>query len=380
MSVIHDIAAGIQVNPARPATLAQQIREQITWAISSGSLKPGDELPSVRDMADRLGVNLHTVRGAYLQLESDGLVDVRRGASTRVAAFDPRRLWPPESAARSHLVGVIVPTLASPFYAELLEGVEEAATRSGALIVLVTTQDDQARALRAVGQLATRGADGVVVVSHDISVLLAGAGGDVAGERRLPLVTADRPGATGHAVDVDLEHVGYVATRHLLEHGHRAVGLITLDVPASNVVPREAGYRRALAEAGIPVREAHVARVDGWTTAAGDEGAMRLLASVDRPTALVAISDLLAIGALRAARRLRLRIPDDVALVGVDDIPLLDAVNPPLTSVALPARAIGAEAMTTLERIWAGEADTPRRVLLEARLVIRESCGQHASH
>ena len=84
-------------------------------------------------------------------------------------------------------------------------------------------------------------------------------------------------------------------------------------------------------------------------------------------------------GVMQAARRLQLRIPDDIALVGVDDIPLLGVVSPPLTSVALPARAMGAEAMTTLDRIWAGEARTPRRVVLRARLVIRESCGQHAS-
>ncbi len=183
----------------------------------------------------------------------------------------------------------------------------------------------------------------------------------------------------GHVVEVDLEEVGYLATRHLVDHGHRDIGLITLDASVSNVRPVEAGYRKALHEADLDGRGERVARVDGWEIDDGDAGATRLLASTDRPTALVAISDLIAIGAMRAARRLRLRIPDDVALVGVDDIPLLDAVNPPLTSVALPARAMGAEAMTTLERIWAGEAGTPRRVLLEARLVIRESCGQHAS-
>jgi LacI family transcriptional regulator len=83
---------------------------------------------------------------------------------------------------------------------------------------------------------------------------------------------------------------------------------------------------------------------------------------------------------MRAARRLGLRIPDDVALVGVDDIPLLDATDPPLTSVALPARAMGAEAMATLELIWAGEARTPRRVVLPPHLVVRASCGAHPPH
>jgi DNA-binding LacI/PurR family transcriptional regulator len=375
----HDVTMQVHVDSARPATLAQQIREQVTWAISSGTLEAGDALPPVREMARRLGVNLHTVRAAYRMLAADGLVEVRRGTRTRVAAFDPRRLWPEESAARSHLVGLVLPTLANPFYAELVEGAQEAALRSGTLLIVSTTHDDQARALRSIAQLAARGVDGVIAVSTEISQLLAGPGGDMTGERRLPLVVVDRPGVPGHGVEVDLEQVGYLATRHLVEHGHRVIGLVSIDGTASNVLPREIGYRRALAEAGLPVQDELVARVDAWEPAAGDDGATRLLAAANRPTALVAISDLLAIGAMRAARRLGLRIPDDVALVGVDDIPHLDVVDPPLSSVALPARAMGAEAMTTLDRIWAGEARTPRRVVLQARLVIRESCGQHAS-
>lgn len=373
-----DILVQVQVDPARPATLAQQVREQVTWAISSGTVEAGDALPPVRELARRLGVNLHTVRAAYRMLATDGLVEVRRGTRTRVAAFDPRRLWPEESAARSHLVGIVVPTLANPFYTELVEGAQESARRSGTLLIVSTTHDDQAQSLRSIAQLAARGVDGVIAVSTEISHLLAGPGGGMTGERRLPLVVVDRPDVPGHVVEVDLEQVGHAATRHLVEHGHRGIGLVSVDGRASNVLPLETGYRRALAEAGLPARDELVARVDAWKPTAGDDGASRLLAAANRPTALVAISDLLAIGAMRAIRRLGLRIPDDVALVGVDDIPLLDVVDPPLTSVALPARAMGAEAMTTLERIWAGEADTPRRVLLEARLVIRESCGRHA--
>jgi LacI family transcriptional regulator len=282
---------------------------------------------------------------------------------------------------RSHLVGVVLPTLANPFYAELLDGAEAAARRSGTLLVVVTTDDDQARALSAIAQLAARGVDGVIAVSTEISQLLAGPEGDVVGDdRRLPLVVVDRPGLPGHAVNVDLEQAGYLATRHLLEHGHRDIGLITLGGSVSNVRPVEAGYAKALRDAGLGGGEERVARTAGWGISDGEVGATRLLARAERPTALVAISDLHAIGAVRAARRLGLRIPDDVALVGIDDIPLLDVVDPPLTSVALSARALGAEAMTTLDLIWAGEAATPRRVLLEAHLVIRKSCGRHASH
>lgn len=374
-----DATTPIRIDPARPATLAQQIREQLIWAISSGALEAGDALPPVRELAATLGVNLHTVRGAYRMLAADGLVEVRQGLRTRVTAFDPRRLWPAESAARSHLVGIVLPTLANPFYTELVEGAQESARRTGTLLVVATTHDDQAQALRSIAQLAARGVDGIIAVSTEISPLLAGPGGDMAGERHLPLVVVDRPGAPGHVVEVDLAQVAYLATRHLVEHGHRAIGLVSVAGPASNVEPLGKGHRRALAEAALPVREELVVRAAGWGPDDGDAAAMRLLVAPDRPTALVAISDLLAIGALRAARRLGLRIPDDVALVGVDDIPLLEAVDPPLTSVALPARTMGAEAMTTLEQIWAGEARTPRRVVLPARLELRESCGAHAS-
>src|SRR5574340_349826 len=131
----------ITIDPSRPATLAQQIREQVTWLISSGTLGPGDELRSVRGLAADLGVNLHTVRAAYRQLDRDGLVDVRHGQRTRVAAFDPGRFWTHEAATRSHTVGVVLPSLGDPFYVPLLEAIEEEATAAGSLVLVCTTHD-----------------------------------------------------------------------------------------------------------------------------------------------------------------------------------------------------------------------------------------------
>ena len=138
-----DVAAQIRVDPALPATLAQQVREQLTWLISRGVVVAGDELPSVRSLAADLGINYHTVRSAYRRLEADGLVETRRGRRSRIARFDPRHLWPPETAARTHLVGVVVPSL-GPFYVELLEGALDAARSAGMLLIVATTDDDQA--------------------------------------------------------------------------------------------------------------------------------------------------------------------------------------------------------------------------------------------
>lgn len=383
--MVVDISERLRVDPALPDTLAQQIREQLTWLIAEEALRPGDELPSVRTLAGVLGVNYHTVRAAYGRLEQDGLVASRRGRRCRVVRFDPRRLLPVESAALTHLVGIVLPSLANPFYAELVEGAQEAARPSGALLVVCSTHDDQALALRSVALLAARGVDGVVVVSHDIASLLAGPEEDPAWPASLPVVSVDRPGARGHSVEADLEDAGYRAARHLVEHGHRAIGLISFarlpatGEPPSNVIPLEAGVSRALAAAGLSVDPAYVARVEAWDEAAGEAAARRLLESDRRPTALVAISDLLAMGAIRALRRAGVAVPAEMAVIGVDDIPSAAVVDPPLTTVALPARAMGAESVAVLEAVRAGRGARPRRVVLDVRIVIRESCGPHAS-
>ncbi len=372
-----DVAAQIRVDPALPATLAQQVREQLTWLISRGVVVAGDELPSVRSLASSLGINYHTVRSAYRRLEADGLVETWPGRRSRIARFDPRHLWPPETAARTHLVGVVLPSL-GPFYVELLEGALDAARSAGILLVVATTGDDQARALRSIAQLAAKGADGVVVVSHDISNLVAG-GEEIASGRQLPLVAVDRPGSVGLSVEADLEGAGYLLARHLVEDGHREIGLVTHETPLSNVVPIEAGYRRALAEAGLHADERYLVRVGAWGLEAGAAAADNLLAGAARPTALLAISDLLAIGALRQLRRAGLHIPGDIALAGIDDSPLASLVEPGLTSVALPARAMGAEAVAILRGAWGDAAPAPTRSVLGVRLTIRASCGPHAS-
>jgi DNA-binding LacI/PurR family transcriptional regulator len=373
-------SARLHVDPGLPPTLAQQLREQLTWLICSGDAPVGAPLPSVRDLAADLGINLHTVRSAYRKLEADGLVETRQGRGTRVASFDPRRLWPPEVAARTHAVGVVLPSLANPFYVDVFGGIEEVARATGSVLIVSTTHDDQAVALRAIAQLSAKGVDGLVLVSHDVSLLLVAPDGAKGGDgSSMPLVVVDRPGMPGHTVEADLEGAGLAATRHLVEHGHRAIGLITVGEGYSNTIPLEAGYRRALGEAGIVGRDRLVARVGAFDMAAGADGAARLLAGDDRPTAIVAIADLLAIGGLRAARSAGLRVPDDLAIVGIDDIPFAGAVDPPLTTVSIPATDMGKEAMRTLDLLLAGGSARPRKVMLETNLVVRESCGLHAS-
>jgi DNA-binding LacI/PurR family transcriptional regulator len=226
--------------------------------------------------------------------------------------------------------------------------------------------------------LAAKNVDGILLASQDDSAFILP---DIKSERPggypLPMVAVDWPASPGYSVSLDLENAGYQATRHLLEHGHRRVGLITYALDLPNVRPVNQGYQRALDEANIAGDPRWVAAVHGFDTKAGAEGARRLLALEQPPTALFAISDLLAIGALCAVQQAGLQIPQEMAIAGFNDIPLAALVNPPLTTVAAPACQMGQEAMKMLQSLTAGKRPAHKKIILPTALVIRQSCGVH---
>jgi DNA-binding LacI/PurR family transcriptional regulator len=174
---------------------------------------------------------------------------------------------------------------------------------------------------------------------------------------------------------IDLENAGYLATRHLVEHGHRRVGFITVALESANVSPVNNGYRRALGEAGIEHDAKLVVSQLSFELQSGVEGGRKLLALEKPPTAIFAISDMLAIGAMQAIKSAGLRVPQDIALAGFNDIPLAGMVEPPLTTVSAPAQAAGREAMKMLGKLIIGERPERECVLLPTSLVVRQSCG-----
>lgn len=373
-----NIFESIVIQPNQTISFANQLKQQITWLIANGKLKAGDQLPPVQVMADRLGINLHTVRSAYLKLADEGLVETRQGRGTHVLPFDPARLAQAVGLVRSHTIGVIIPSWTNPFYHALLQGIEEVAEEEQALIFLCNTHDDPNAALRDFARLAAKQVDGILVADYDIcqhlqpdkskgSLLIEGG--------NLPVVTIDWPGCTSYSVLIDLKMAGHLATRHLIKHGHQRIGLITFVVDAENVTPVNSGYEQALKEYGLTVDPSLVARVPGFDIASGAEGAKKLLAQKEPPTAIFAIADMLALGAMQAIKQAGLQIPTDIALVGFNDIPTAALVDPALTTVAAPTIQLGREAMKMLQTLIAGERPPQRQMILSTSLTIRESCG-----
>jgi DNA-binding LacI/PurR family transcriptional regulator len=365
----------IKINPDLDATLAQQLKEQLTWLIVNEQLQAGDRLPAAHKLADRLGINLHTVHSAYQKMEAEGLVKIRRGLGTHVLPLDISLLSQGSAMLSSNTIGVILPSWSNPLYHTFLQGVEEIAEVDQTLLILCNTHDDPFAARRDFARLAAKGVDGILVASHNIHEILQSEVPLNSQMEALPFVTADWPNLQGYSVRIDLETAGYQATQHLLEHGHKKIGLITFDKDADNVLEINKGYQLALQEWGLAPDLSCIFRVPGFDIDAGAKGAQMLLDMKDPPTAIFTITDTMAMGVLKTIKKAGLSIPNDFALASFNDIPAAELVDPPLTTVAAPTLQMGREAMQMLQTLIEGEIPAQREIILRTSLVIRQSCG-----
>lgn len=241
------------------------------------------------------------------------------------------------------LIGVIVPRLTDTVMAMFYEALASAANRHQRFTIVATTDDDPGANQRAVDMLMARGVDGLVLATSRI--------GDGFAEQLttqgvrfvLALRTDDiHPSAVG-----DDRLGGFLATRHLIDLGHRRIGLIAGPADASNAVGRVEGYRQAMAEADLTVHDEWVAQ-STFGLEGGHDAARRLMATSVPPTAIFAVNDNTAIGALSALARLGLSVPDDVSVVGYNDIPIVSHLPTPLTTVRIPFDQIAARALDLL--------------------------------
>jgi LacI family transcriptional regulator len=356
----------LQVDPRSSIPLAAQVSRQLAWLISTGVLVEGEELPPAASVADELGINLNTVRAAYRVLSEDGLVDLGRGRRARVLGFDrsqPRQV----SSVPTNSLGVIIPAFV-PFYAPVLDGVEHEAGLQPALVFVANAREDSETALRLLDRLVARGVDGIVVAASLIDPTTP-----LPPQGQPPIVYIDSPDAQGPTIQFDLEGAQYLATKHLTDHGHTNIGYITPPVELANVAPKLEGHNKALREANIEPSSQQVIEVPDFTTGSGQEGAEILLQGANPPTAIAAAVDALALGVYQAARSYHKRIGTDIAVIGNDGDPISALVDPPLSTVTLPAEQAGRLAVQMIRRLRKGEK--PPTTTLAVELTIRDSCG-----
>lgn len=270
---------------------------------------------------------------------------------------------------RTSTIGVVVTTIADPFVGEVVSGIEEVALAHGYSVLLANSHADPSREVRAAQSLHERRVDGILVTASRVGALYL----PLLRDMNVPIVLINNqhPGEFVHSVSIDNLAAGRAAARHLVELGHRRIAYIGDQFGFQSDTERFMGYRQVMEEADIGFQPELVAHGDGKPE--GGMAAMaRLLALASPPTAVFCYNDLVALGALRAAREHGVRVPHDLSLVGFDDLFLASYTDPPLTTVQQPKQHMGNMAARILLDLLAG-GKPESRLTLDGRLVVRQS-------
>ena len=334
---------------------------------------------TARDVAERAGVSRTTVSFVLNDVAGIRISDDTRRAVLQAAAdlgYHPDATARRMVSGRTRVLGFVLHQQPDQAYTDhfvptVLNGFAQAASEQGYKVLFETIPPGEGAA-SFTGLLQERHVDGIALSGprsddHDLLSLHAiGA----------PIVLLGQlPGSRLAFVDVDNRGGAALATQHLLELGHRQIGLITNADPVYTAsADRLTGYRQALEAAGLPFNLAWV-RHGNFTPQSGGQAMTALLAAEPGLTAVFVASDTVALGALHALRRAGRAVPGDVAVVGFDDVPMSEYLDPPLTTVRLPAYGLGWGAGELLTRRLAGEEVRRPQLLLETELIVRESSG-----
>lgn len=324
-------------------------------------------LATIRDVAARAGVSVATV-----SRELNGIGPMREATSKRVQAAVRALKYVPHAAARSlsmrrtHTLGVLLPEVHGEFFSEVIRGIDVAARGRG-YHILVSGSHSDAEEMSAM-LLALRGrVDGLIVMSPDLG--LGPISRALAPDTPVALLNCAASGR--RTIRIDNYNGARGMTGHLLSLGHRRIAFITGPARNADAAERLRGYRETLGSQNAPIE------IDGdFTEDSGYRGVPSILDMAPRPTAIFAANDAMAIGALLALREAHVRVPEDMALAGFDDIPMARYLTPPLTTVRVETAEMGRRAVDYLvNTLETGGNGSRKHDLIATTLVVRESCG-----
>ncbi|MGN9809979.1 LacI family DNA-binding transcriptional regulator [Micromonospora sp. BQ11] len=339
----------------------------------SGADEPTAGLPTIDEVAVAAGVSKTTV--SHVLSGNRPVAAATRARVERVIAelgFQPSSVARSLKVSRSHTVALVVPDVTNPFYPALARGLQGSLESDGYLSLLADTHGDPGRERMFIADAVARRVDGIVLAGLALSA------GDLAATVRagIPVVSVGGQLA-GSAIDVvtaDDAQIAADAVAYLAGRGHERIAMVAGSQSNPPGRARLEGYRRGLVEAGLTA-DPQLQVISDWTRDGGFEATAGLLALSRPPTAVFCANDLMAIGALDAARAAEVDVPDGLAVVGVDDIDAAALVDPPLTTMKIPAFDIGHTAGSLLlERIRAPRRHIPRRsVMVGHQLITRRS-------
>ena len=324
------------------------------------------------DVAKAAEVHASTASRA-LNPETRGVVSSKTVERVLKAAeelgYRPHPLARGLRTARTMTVGIVVPDLENPLFPPLVRGAEAALGKEGFTLLIGNTDNDAEHTEAVVSALADRHVDGMILATAELGRGIA-AGVKNEGIAVVLVNRQARDGSIPAIVGDDFVGIG-LAVDHLVELGHQRIGHVAGPHSLSTGVGRASAFRSHMERHGLDVGP--VGEAEWFQVEPGYEAARELIARHPDLTGVVAANDLLAIGALRAIREAGKRVPEDMSLTGYNDMPFVDELQPPLTTVRVPYRAMGKLAAETLMQMLADDTDTPGTVHLAPTLSVRAS-------
>lgn len=330
----------------------------------------------LKEIAARTGFAIKTVSRA---LNDDPNVKESTRAAIREAA--EKLSYYPDLHARSlrerctHTIGYIVPDITNAFFGRIGIAIEKAFKKRGYSLLMSFTEESGENEVEAIKKMISHRVDGILLASVGTTGTFLKR---VVDGRKVPLVVIDNRirGFRATMVLHDNLQGAFQLTRHLIGHGHREIACIGGPPFETSGKERLAGYRRAMEEAGLPVRDGLI-RSANWRIDGGFRAAREIFqAAGNAPTALFVANSIMALGVYRALREMRIRIPQDVAVAAYDNLDFVDALNPPLTTLDTAEEEIGRIAADLLlAGIERGGGEEPKEYVVQGRLCVRRSCG-----
>ncbi|MBM4169006.1 MAG: substrate-binding domain-containing protein [Ignavibacteria bacterium] len=361
------------VDPTKPLPLYIQVAEDIRSQIEERRLRVGDQIGSHASLSEHYGVSIITIKKALENLVHEGLLFTRVGKGSYVAREHNDGRY-----SRAITIGLVLRNLQSPFFSLIAQGVEEAAFEAGMNVMLSNSRGRIDREEGQIRHFKKCGVSGMIIASmthkYHATPLIRRLKNE-----RFPFVMVS------YVADDDIPFVGtdhelggYLAAKHLIGLGYKRIGYI--DGERGNLVGalRRKGYEKAFREHRKTIDRSLVFALghkgEQYDYESGFEIGRSICAKREKPDALFVYNDLSALGCMDALLRHGLRVPDDIAIVGFDDIERGEYATVPLTTIQQPRTEIGKKAVAVLEQMIDGKK-TALRTVLRPKLIVRESCG-----
>ncbi|NMB61608.1 MAG: LacI family transcriptional regulator [Chloroflexi bacterium] len=338
-------------------------------------------MANINDVAERANVSITTVSHVINQTRyvSDDLTERVRKAMEELD-YHPNSLARGLRSGKTKTIGLVIPDISNQFFAEISRKIEDKGYENGYSVILCNTDDDPYKEKNYIDVLLAKKVEGIIFISAGVESNYL----EKTIEFNIPIVVVDRDIKENDydIVLVDNSVGGFDATRYLIELGHRRIACIAGPSPITPSAQRVAGYKQALQEAGIQI-DTNLIIPGDFHYESGDRAMRALLALPQPPTAVFACNDMMALGAFQAVNNQGMKIPEDISVIGFDNIPFSQTVYPMLTTMAQPIHEMADLVVDLLvdkikfhrQRVRTNERELNyKRIVLETKLIKRNSC------